>query len=85
MTTADITTTFTLRVQWEDDWEVDHQKEFDIYEDGGPKTCERAAVFGPNGEVLSALCCIDDADDDYKEEIEKELIEDALRVLNTSS
>lgn len=83
MATREVTTTYTLRVVWEDDWDVgDHQKEYDCYEDSGPETCERAAVFGPNGECLAALGCIDDADEDYRQEIERELLDEAESALN---
>lgn len=61
---------------WEDDWSLDHQREFDCYEDGGPQTCEVCLALDENGNVLTSLSCIDDATDEYRSHIERELAAD---------
>lgn len=59
---------------WEADWEVgDHKKEYgEVYENGGPETCEMCAAYF-EGEVGASLCCIDDATDEYRRVVEAEL------------
>lgn len=57
---------------WENDWSVDHQKEYDCYEDGGPSTCE-GCVAWLSGEVVASLWCIDDATAEYRRVVEAEL------------
>lgn len=67
-----------LEIRWEDDWSVgSHVVEYGepVYSHE-PATCERAAAFLSNA-VLASLGCIDDADDDYREEIETELQQEA--------
>ena len=66
-----------FEIEWQNDWSVDHQKEFDCYENGGPETCQRCVVYGPDDGVWAALGCIDDATDEYRREIERELLEEA--------
>lgn len=73
----------TFRITWEDDWSVDHVAEFDCYEDEGPSTCEGCTIYSENGDVLASLWCIDDADDEYRQEIERQLIEEAVAYLST--
>lgn len=65
-------------VRWEDDWDVDHRKEFDCYEDGGPQTCEYAQLVTEDGEVLASLGCIDDATNEYRRVIGAELASQAM-------
>lgn len=69
-------------IEWEDDWMVgDHVVEYDCYEDGGPDTCESAILRDASGEVLAALGCIDDADDDYHRVVFAELAAEAIVLL----
>lgn len=69
----------SLTFVWEDDWEIDnHAAEFDCYDDGGPFTCERCIVRDELGHVVAALGCVDDADEDYRREIESELALEAF-------
>lgn len=58
--------------RWEDDWAVDHGREFDCYVDGGPETCEWAGLY-IDGKLVASLGCVDDADDGYRRVIEGEL------------
>ena len=66
-----------LEFQWADDWSVDHGREFDCYEDGGPETCEYCQAVTADGTVLASLHCIDDATDEYRQVIEVELAGEA--------
>jgi hypothetical protein len=70
-----------LRIEWTEDWDVGSHKKFfgpdSAYEDREPDTCEQCIVYGPHGEVLASLGCIDDADDAYRREIESELMDEA--------
>ena len=66
-----------LEFRWADDWAVDHEREFDCYDDGGPDTCEYCHAVTADGTVLAALHCIDDATDEYRRVIEVELAEEA--------
>ena len=59
--------------EWNDDWSVDHSKEFDCYEDGGPDTCEYCIMRDENGKVVQSLHCIDDATREYRRVVEAEL------------
>lgn len=68
-----------LRFQWEDDWSVgDHTAEYDCYDSGNPSTCESCVLMDRDGNILASLGCIDDADDDYRREIEGQLAYEAL-------
>jgi hypothetical protein len=67
--------------QWEDDWMVDHQKEYDCYEDGGPQTCQSCIARDASGKVRASLGCIDDADANYRRVIEAELADEAVDAL----
>ena len=69
-------------ITWEDDWSVDHVAEYDCYTDGGPSTCEGCIVRSANGDVLASLWCIDDADDDYRRQVEAELVDEARAYLD---
>lgn len=70
-----------LTVEWSDDWTVqDHVAEYDCY-DVPPTTCEFAMVRNKQGDVIDSLGCIDDATDEYRKEIERELLETALHTL----
>ena len=66
------------QVRWTDDWSLDHQREFDCYEDGDPETCEMAALYDEEGTVLASLGCIDGATDEYRRVIEAELADEAM-------
>ena len=68
-------------ITWEDDWSVDHVEEYDCYTDGGPSTCEGCVVRSTNGDVLASLWCIDDADDEYRRQVESELVDEARAFL----
>lgn len=68
----------SLEYRWADDWSVDHQKEFDCYEDGGPETCEYCQLIDVDGKVLASLGCIDDATASYRRVIEAELALEAM-------
>lgn len=69
---------WTPYVSWDADWEVgSHLEEYDCYTKE-PDTCEVATVWGPNGECLASLGCIDDADDEYRAIVESDLIKEAL-------
>lgn len=68
--------TVGIEFTWSDDWEIDHMREFDCYDDGPPSTCE-LCVARLNGETVGALGCIDDASDDYRRVIEAELAGEA--------
>lgn len=66
-----------LVVVWVDDWSVDHKEEFpDAYPVNGPNTCEEAYIEY-KGEVVAALGCIDDADENYRRVTEANLMEEA--------
>jgi hypothetical protein len=41
-----------------------------------PEQCEQADIIDPAGNVVGSLGCIDDADDDYRLEIENDLARD---------
>jgi len=74
--------TADVRIVWEDDWDVgSHIRYFgtDVY-DREPETCEWCAVY-LGREVLASLGCIDEATDDYRKEIESELLEEAYSYL----
>jgi len=61
---------------WFDDWQFNHTKEYGReYE---PQTCECCQLQDADGEVLESLCCIDDADANYRRVIEAELADQAL-------
>ncbi len=68
---------------WEDDWMVDHAKEYDCYEDGGPETCEACICRDSDGNVLASLCCIDDATSEYRRVIEAELASEGMATYQT--
>lgn len=70
-----------ITFHWEDDWTVDHQKEYDCYEDGGPQTCEHCVARDADGKVRASLGCIDDADTNYRRVIEAELADEAIDAL----
>lgn len=65
-------------VNWADDWDVDHRKEFDCYDNGGPSTCESAVLRDADDHILGSLGCIDDADKNYRRVIEAELALEAM-------
>jgi hypothetical protein len=68
-------------VKWEDDWEVgSHVAEFDCY-DTEPATCEVCLVYSPDGELLASLGCIDDATSEYRQTIERELVDEAKKAV----
>lgn len=57
---------------WEEDWLVgDHIREYGY--DDNPLTCEVAAAYASDGEILASLGCIDDASNDYRRVINAEL------------
>jgi len=58
---------------WQQDWSVDHQKEYDCYPNGGPETCEFCLMLSPEGNVVQSLGCIDDATKEYRRVVEAEL------------
>ena len=59
---------------WEDDWQVDHAREFpDSYAKGGPETCEGCVMRDESGKVVQSLWCIDDASREYRRVVEAEL------------
>ncbi len=67
------------RVCWSDDWSIgDHAKEYDCYEDGGPETCEHAALYTADGTLIGSLSCIDDASTNYRRVVEAELASEAM-------
>lgn len=70
-----------MRIVWSDDWEVgNHFEEYgETYSEGEPEVCEQCIVFSESGEVLASLGCIDDASDDYRRQIESELMDEARR------
>jgi hypothetical protein len=68
-----------IEFEWADDWEVDHRKEYDCYEDGGPESCE-ACVARLDDEIVASLGCIDDASSEYRRVTEAQL---ALEVMST--
>lgn len=64
-----------LEFVWQDDGEItDHVKEYDGY-DHEPETCEYVALVDEEGNVLDSLSCIDDADDEYRRQVEHDLME----------
>lgn len=63
---------------WEDDWGVDHQKEFDGYDDGEPETCEVCTAYDEDGEIVGSLACVDDASSEYRRVVEAEIALEAL-------
>ena len=63
---------------WQEDWQLDHQKEYDCYPDGGPETCESCLMLDPDGKVVQSLGCIDDATPEYRRVVEAELALKAL-------
>lgn len=83
-----VTIEFTPVVEWADDWEIGsdfaHFAEFgEAYTDSNglprePDSCEQATVWGPQGECLASLGCVDDADDAYRREVEADLLSEAL-------
>lgn len=67
-----------IRVTWQPDpYPVDHVKEFDCY-DAEPETCEVATAYGPDGDVLASLGCVDDATPEYRRVVEAELADEAI-------
>ena len=70
--------TIDFRIEWHDDWDGDHsyldQEEFAGVE---ITTCELLLVFGPDDNVYASLGCIDDATDEYRKELEVELLDEA--------
>lgn len=67
---------------WSDDWEVGSHTEYygpgSAYEDREPDTCENCDLFDADGDMIASLCCIDDADNNYRRVIEAELADEAL-------
>ncbi len=70
-----------ITFEWQDDWMVDHAKEYECYEDGGPQTCEFCIARDAEGNVRASLGCIDDADANYRRVIEAELADEAIDAL----
>lgn len=75
-----------LHVEWFPDWDIcisgDHADFFgnrDAYPNGNPETCEYVVVRNEEGNVWASLGCIDDADEQYRKEIEKELLDEAQK------
>lgn len=64
--------------EWSDDWSIDHEAEFDCYDNGGPETCESLVMLSASGEILASLYCVDDATDDYRRVVEAELAWEAM-------
>jgi|SRR5579863_2281853 len=65
-----------LTYLWESDWTVgSHVSEYDCY-DEEPGSCETCVAY-LNGAVVTALGCIDDADDNDRRVIEAELASEA--------
>lgn len=64
-------------VLWNEDWSVNHTDEYPDAYDSEPQTCEYATLW-LDGEVVTSLGCIDDADDSYRRVIEAELASEAL-------
>lgn len=67
-------------IEWVDDWQVDHVKEYDYYRDGeGPSTCEGCIIRSSvTGEIVDSWWCIDDADDEYRRQLEQDMIADIV-------
>lgn len=68
---------------WEDDFGVDHVKEFDAY-DEEPETCEICTMYLPDHSpalesvrIVASLGCVDDATDEYRRVVEAELAQEA--------
>ena len=60
--------------EWEDDWHIgSHVDEYPDAYDDEPRRCEVASLRTADGDVLASLGCIDDADVDYRRQIEREL------------
>jgi hypothetical protein len=72
-----------VQVTWEPDWSLPHSHEAEYGEayeglpNGEPETCEQALAY-VDGEVYASLGCIDGADEAYRDEIERDLIDEAL-------
>lgn len=67
-----------LVFEWAPDWEVDHRKEYGYEKE--PETCEQVRLYDPDtGETLAYLGCIDDASEDYRSSIERDLCQEAYQ------
>jgi hypothetical protein len=79
--TADRLRAFGYRFVWEPDWSLstshaDHYGPKSAYEGeqgGEPETCEEVVLYDNHGSIVGSLGCIDDADDDYRAQVEDEL------------
>jgi hypothetical protein len=63
---------------WEDDWDIGSHKKFYGNEDSEPNTCESCLLQDEDGQVLAALGCIDDANNNCRRVVEAELALGAL-------
>jgi hypothetical protein len=73
-----------LEVLWEPDWDLGGKTHEDWYGEayadlpnGQPDTCEVAYVVDDHGNVLASLGCIDNADEAYRREVERDLLSEA--------
>lgn len=67
-----------LEFEWAPDWGVNHVEDYGYDED--PETCESCRLYDPDtGETLASLCCIDDATEDYRRSIERDLCQEAYQ------
>ena len=67
-----------LAFEWAPDWEVDHREEYGY--ENEPETCEQVRLYDPDtGETLASLGCIDDASEDYRSSIERDLCQEAYQ------
>lgn len=66
------------RIERENDFEVDHVKEFPDAYDKEPETCEHFALVAPDGVVVASLGCVDDASPEYARVVSAELAAEAM-------
>lgn len=69
-----------IEFAWADDWDVDHRKEFECYDNGGPETCEMCEAR-LDDEVVASLSCVDDASHEYRRVVEAELASEVMETV----
>lgn len=69
-----------MMFHWDDDWSlgVPHSEEYPDAYDAEPSTCEYAELRDSDDNVLASLHCIDDADADYRETVERDLAAEVM-------
>lgn len=68
-------------IEWTEDWSLPHSHAYEFgdeaYPNGDPETCESCHVRDADDNLVACLGCIDDASDEYRKQVEADLLAQA--------